>query len=452
MIRFGPAGIPLSCKGRTLKDGIEDVHNLGLNAMEVQMVRVNVIERYPDEDEIGQAPMDLLSDLIVEIVRKKGKKDVRITDLKEEIKEEDTLITLSSGLVQNWHELTELGKMGKELDVELSMHTPYYMDLTSNNELTKKSIDSIHWSGMMTNQMEGKMVTTHIGLYGNLSKKAATERITNNIQELMEWWQENKIPVRLGIETSGRQEVWGSLDEILELCDAVDGPVPVINFAHYHARENGLLRSSADFADLLERTKRYVDGTYYTHFSGVEHESGNEKRVTPIKKGDLRFEPLAEMLVELNPTITIISSSPLLEHDAMYMKVIYERILTKKVMKGAKSKKGEGEEGDEEYDDEEEEETRTQKPKSSKPKVIVPKVEKPKVVKPKAAKPKTVKVKVVKVVSSKPKVEKKKVPKAKPKAKAKPTPKAKQKAKKPSKPVKAVKSTKPKKPAKSSKR
>ena len=44
MIRFGPAGIPLSCKGRTLKDGIEDVHNLGLNAMEVQMVRVNVVE------------------------------------------------------------------------------------------------------------------------------------------------------------------------------------------------------------------------------------------------------------------------------------------------------------------------------------------------------------------------------------------------------------------------
>jgi deoxyribonuclease-4 len=50
MIRFGPAGIPLSCKGRTLRDGIEDVHGLGLNAMEVQMVRVNVIERFPDEE------------------------------------------------------------------------------------------------------------------------------------------------------------------------------------------------------------------------------------------------------------------------------------------------------------------------------------------------------------------------------------------------------------------
>ncbi|MDD1744132.1 MAG: TIM barrel protein, partial [Methanomassiliicoccales archaeon] len=318
------------------------------------MVRVNVIERYPDEEEIGQAPLDLQSDLIVEIVRKKGKKDLRITDLNEKIKEEDTLVTLSSGLVQNWHELSALGKMGKELDVELSMHTPYYMDLTSNNELTKKSIDSIHWSGMMTSQMEGKMVTTHIGLYGNLSKKAATERITDlkeeieeddnlitlasglvqnykelealgkmgreldvelsmhtpyymdltsnteltrksmdsirwaglmtnqmggvtvtthiglygklskrkakeiveeNVKDVVSWWRQNKIKPQLGLEISGRQEVWGSLDEILELCDTVDGPVPVINFAHYHARENGLLRSAADFADLLERTK-----------------------------------------------------------------------------------------------------------------------------------------------------------------------------------------------------
>ncbi len=76
MIRFGPAGIPLSCKGRTLRDGIEDVHGLGLNAMEVQMVRVNVIDRIPDEEEIGLTPMDVESDLIMEIVRTKGKKEI----------------------------------------------------------------------------------------------------------------------------------------------------------------------------------------------------------------------------------------------------------------------------------------------------------------------------------------------------------------------------------------
>ncbi|MDD1770710.1 MAG: TIM barrel protein [Methanomassiliicoccales archaeon] len=339
MIRFGPAGIPLSCKGRTLKDGIEDVHNLGLNAMEVQMVRVNVVERPPDEEEIGASPINLEGDLIVEIVRQKGKKTVRITDLEEEIAEDDSLITLASGLVQNYKELNVLGKMGKELDVELSMHTPYYMDLTSNTELTRKSMDSIRWAGLMTNQMGGVMITTHVGLYGKLSKKKAKEIVEENIGEVVSWWKANKIKPQLGLEISGRQEVWGSLDEVLGLCDDIKGPVPIINFAHHHARQNGSLREPSDFGELFDKTKKYVGKIYYTHFSGVEHEAGNEKRVTPIKKGDLRFEPLAEYLVEANPNCTIISSSPLLEHDAMYMKVIYERILTKKVAKDVKAKK-----------------------------------------------------------------------------------------------------------------
>ena len=69
MIRFGPAGIPLSCKGRTLKDGIEDVHNLGLTAMEIQMVRPNSYSRPPEEEEIGMTLKDIEEDFVVEIIR-----------------------------------------------------------------------------------------------------------------------------------------------------------------------------------------------------------------------------------------------------------------------------------------------------------------------------------------------------------------------------------------------
>ena len=339
MIRFGPAGIPLSCKGRTLRDGIEDVHNLGLNAMEIQMVRVNIVDRPPDEEEVGLSPLQVEGDLIVAIMRKKGKKDIRITDPAEKIKEEDTLITLASRLSQNYSELKTLGQMGEELDVELSMHTPYYMDLSTNTELTEKSMNSIRWAGRMTHQMKGRIVVTHMGLYGDLGKKKAKTNVTDNIGTIMDWWKENGIKPVLGLETSGRQEVFGSLDEILEICDDVKGPIPVVNFAHFHARENGTLRDPSDFADVFDRTKSYVKQINYTHFAGVEHEEGNEKRVTPIKKGDLRFEPLAEYLVEKMPNVTIISSSPLLEHDAMYMKVIFERVLMKKVTKESKSKK-----------------------------------------------------------------------------------------------------------------
>ena len=41
--------------------------------------------------------------------------------------------------------------------------------------------------------------------------------------------------------------------------------------------------------------------------------------------------------------LTIVSSSPLLEHDAMYMKVILERVLAKRLMRPTKPEKEEKE-------------------------------------------------------------------------------------------------------------
>ena len=54
---------------------------------------------------------------------------------------------------------------------------------------------------------------------------------------------------------------------------------------------------------------------------------GNALHYTHIKKSDLKFEPFAEFLAEEGDwlDITIISDSPLLEHDAMYMLQHYDK-------------------------------------------------------------------------------------------------------------------------------
>ena len=54
---------------------------------------------------------------------------------------------------------------------------------------------------------------------------------------------------------------------------------------------------------------------------------GNALHYTQIKKSDLKFEPFAEFLAEEGDwmDITIISDSPLLEHDAMYMMQHYDK-------------------------------------------------------------------------------------------------------------------------------
>jgi len=337
MIRFGPAGIPLSCKGRTLKDGIEDVHHLGLTAMESQLVRAHVQERTAEPEEVGITPRNITNDMVIEIVRKKGTKDEVISDLDEPIKKGDTLVTLTSGLAKSYQELRQMKLMADDIDVELSIHTPYYMDLVSDGELCFKSMESIKWGGIIGNELGATIVVTHLGLYGDVTPKTAYKHIKDRIGQLAKWYKKHEIAPPLGLELSGRQEIFGSLPEVLKLCKEVKGVIPVVNFAHYHARESGILKEPKDFDELLDAVEHVSGGKFYTHFSGVEHEGGNEKRYTSIKKGDLRFEPLAEAIVDRNQPITVISGSPLLEHDAMYMKVILERVLAKKVSKEAKT-------------------------------------------------------------------------------------------------------------------
>ena len=234
--------------------------------------------------------------------------------------------------------------MSREMDVELSIHTPYYMDLVSNSDLTDRCNRQHQMGRGRDRRSHGRhpMVVTHLGLYGDGDRKEGQRRPSlENVERLHgvvggqqaenRWWAWRP-------QTAARR-LFGSLDEIPGDLRQHQGNGAVINFAYVHAREAGGIEGAAGLRGPPGPREDYVDGHYYTHFSGVEHEAGNEKRITPIKKGDLRFEPLAEFLADENPDISIISSSPLLEHDAMYMKVIYERVLTKRVAKEARAKK-----------------------------------------------------------------------------------------------------------------
>ncbi len=336
MIRFGPAGIPLSCKGRTLQDGIEDVHNLSLSALEIQMVRSSAFARPPDDEEIGMTLKDIEEGFVLEIIRE----DESIVDPDEPIEEDDDLIYMPSGISDTYGDLFWTNEMAKRLDVNLSIHTPYYMDLGSNNEMTENCINSIRHAALIMNALGGDIVVTSLGLYdGKTDEEEIDENIYNNVADIMEWWQGCGLTPRLGIEITGQQDVFGSLDQVLDICEQIDGLVPVVNFSHHHSRTNGSLLEVDDFLDILEQVEPFSDGKIHTAFAGVEYNDGNEKRLTPIKKGDLKFEPLAEALIEMKPDATIISTSPLLEHDAMYMKIIHERVLAKKVAKDIKERK-----------------------------------------------------------------------------------------------------------------
>jgi deoxyribonuclease-4 len=300
------------------------------------MVRSSAYARPPDDEEIGMTLKDIEEGFVLEIVRD----GELIVDSEEPIEEDDDLIYMPSGISDTYGDLFWTNEMAKRLDVNLSIHTPYYIDLGSNNDLTENCMESIRHAALIMNALGGDVVVTSLGLYdGKTDEEEIDNNIINNVADLMGWWKENGLTPRLGIEVTGQQDVFGSLEQVLDLCDQIEGLVPVMNFSHHHSRTDGSLLEVDDFLDVLEQIEPYSDGRLHTAFAGVEYTEGNERRLTPIKKGDLKFEPLAEALIEMKPNATVISTSPLLEHDAMYMKIIHERVLAKKVAKDLKEKK-----------------------------------------------------------------------------------------------------------------
>jgi deoxyribonuclease-4 len=249
-------------------------------------------------------------------------------------------IQLVRGVGQMVDNAEEIAALAEELDIQLSVHTPYYMDLLGDDESIERSMENILWAGELANELGAVLVNTHIGLYGDRSKKQALDKAIKVIRTIRDLYKKQKLKPLIGLETSGKQKVFGSLDEVLTICKRVSGTMPVLNFAHIHAIEGGILKKKQNFQDIFDKTEKMLKTKkFYAHFSGVEHDQGNKKRCTPIKKGDMRFDPLADCILDNEDyQLTIISGSPLLEHDAMYMKVILDRVQQKREAKAKKAK------------------------------------------------------------------------------------------------------------------
>lgn len=278
MIRIGPAGIPLSCKGRTNKDGIIYTHrNLDLNAIEIQFVR----------------GLYVMSDEEAQIIR----------------------------------------ECSKENDIEVHVHAPYYINLAGDGEEIEMSFEKISRSARMANNIGAKTVVIHPGFYGENGEKKTMKLVIKNSKKITGILKKEKLKVKIGMETMGKQKVFGTLDEIIEVCKSVKGVIPVIDLAHIHARGSGCLKERKDFEEIFKKLKPLKLKHYIIHVTGVLHENGNELYHLPIKKGDMPIAPLVEIILDNNYDVTLISESPLLEHDAVYIRLQVEKAIMKRTGK-----------------------------------------------------------------------------------------------------------------------
>lgn len=229
---------------------------------------------------------------------------------------------------------TQLRLQAEKYDVLLSMHGPYYINLSSDKmEVIEKSIKWLVLAAITAYKMGANIVVFHPGYYGNKSPREALELAVNSLKRIVEELSSNSIKsVSLGAETTGRISQLGSLEEVIELCLRVDMVKPVIDWAHLHARTLGEYINSVEDVtktiDLLEREigKEAVENLHM-HYSKIEYGKGGEREHHVLE--DTNHGPdylvVCRGLREVGISGVLISETPLLDRDAILMRDVYAK-------------------------------------------------------------------------------------------------------------------------------
>jgi deoxyribonuclease-4 len=271
VLLFGTAGTPISSTGNDSLSGIKRVHELGLGCMELEFVH--------------------------------GVK------MKEETARKVSILA-------------------KELDVGLSVHAPYYINLNGEGETRLKSRERILNSARIGDICGARSVVVHAGYIQNDTREAAYAKIRTELIQIREKMISDGLSIALRTETMGRMSQFGTLDEVLAITD-VTGVLPCIDFSHIHA-VTGKNNSQEEFEQILGRIENKLgrDGLndMHIHVSGIEYSQKGEKRHLELEESDFNFRELVQAFSDFDIHGMVICESPNLEVDALKLKMEYEKM------------------------------------------------------------------------------------------------------------------------------
>jgi deoxyribonuclease-4 len=269
---FGPAGIPIACQGGTL-EGLRTVAELGLGAMEVEFVR---------------------------------------------------------GVHMNLEQARLIGSEAKKLNISLSCHAPYWINCCARtNEKLMRSVRNILDTAKAAHALGARIIVFHPGYYMDRPAAECAALTKQTLTTALEHMHSLGINhVLLGPELMGKGSQFGSLEEIIALAAGLPQTAPVIDFAHYHARGNGIINGEADYAAIFNKLESAIGSkavhSFHSHFSEIEYTDKGERRHLELgTTNEPPVKPLLKLCAEQGYSGTIICETPLLEQDALKMQKIY---------------------------------------------------------------------------------------------------------------------------------
>ncbi len=230
----------------------------------------------------------------------------------------------------------EFRSNAERFDVAVSLHSPYYISLSSiEEEKRMNSIGYILDSAKAVKMLGGNRVVVHSGSCAKISREQALELSIDTVKKALNALDENGLSdIRICPETMGKLNQLGTLDEVIEICKLDERLIPCIDFGHLNARTLGSIKTIDDYHDIIKSIGNslgeYRMKNFHAHFSKIEYTDKGEKK--HLTFADSVYgpdpEPLCELIAkyDLCPTI-ICESSGTQSDDALFMKQSYKHAL-----------------------------------------------------------------------------------------------------------------------------
>ena len=251
-----------------------------------------------------------------------------------------------NGLTAGDASLKRVGDEAKKAGILMSLHSPYYISLSSV-ELEKRlnSVRYIEQSIHAAELLGADIVVIHTGSAAKITREEAMNFASDTLYKLLE---NTNTKVKLGLETMGKLNQLGTLDEVLTLCKLDKRLYPVVDFGHLNCRgryhsgifdlsdfdeptpTGGVFVTADDYKRLFDRIGDKLGDEYarslHCHFSKIEYTKQGEKKHMRFSDEGFEppFEPLIDVIIKENLAPRIISESAgTMAEDAAAMKEYY---------------------------------------------------------------------------------------------------------------------------------
>ena len=270
-LRFGTSGIPLSTQKKGTAEGIKRVHELNLDAMELEFVKSIYI------------------------------------------KKENT---------------PEIKKTSEKEDIILTCHAPYFINLNSSDK--KKFYSSIGYiknSSVIASLCGAYSVCFHPGFYQKQDPKKVFEKIKEALKIISKDVKEIDKNLWIRPETTGKVAQFGTLHEVINLSLEFDNVLPCIDWSHLMAWSNGKFNTKEEFVDVLtlmesKLGRKALDNVHF-HCQGIEFNEKGERWHKNLKDSSLNYEELLKTWKDFKIKGIVIAESPNVEEDALLMNNLY---------------------------------------------------------------------------------------------------------------------------------